>query len=338
MVPSFDEMLDRKPLPIPSLPELRSTQMRESLVYQNLFDSFRSIETAQELLTQKQILQATLATISTNVNVPITMIQETLRTVARQQGEEAASRLFVHLQRQPDVEMTAGAGGPPPPPPGMGARAQGGAQAPGMFAQTGPPTQPPPDGPPFTMSMGGQPFAPATMSSGGRPPPPPGGGRSRVPPRTPAGSAGSAPPPMVNPIISPPGGGPPPPPGGFVGAQQRAQQYTMYTPRGVSPSQSESWLRRRMENIENHPQARLPGFARRYLFNVDTHPRIPVTNRHRELAEIEEALQKESHVRRGRWCWSDGAGSRSSGVSSKAAVAARLSRAGRRGGAARGGL
>ena len=104
---------------------------------------------------------------------------------------------------------------------------------------------------------------------------------------------------MVNPIISPPGGGPPPPPGGFVGAQQRAQQYTMYTPRGVSPSQSESWLRRRMENIENHPQARLPGFARRYLFNVDTHPRIPVTNRHRELAEIEEALQKESHVRRG---------------------------------------
>ncbi len=84
-----------------------------------------------------------------------------------------------------------------------------------------------------------------------------------------------------------------------MGAQQRAQQYNMYTPRGASPSQSESWLRRRMENIENHPQARLPGFARRYLFNVDTHPRIPVTNRHRELAEIEEALQKESHVRRG---------------------------------------
>ena len=84
-----------------------------------------------------------------------------------------------------------------------------------------------------------------------------------------------------------------------MGAQQRAQQYSMYTPRGTSPSRSESWLRRRMENIENHPQARLPGFARRYLFNVDTHPRIPVTNRHRELAEIEEALQKESHVRRG---------------------------------------
>ena len=54
-----------------------------------------------------------------------------------------------------------------------------------------------------------------------------------------------------------------------------------------------------MQNIDNHPQARLPGFARRYLFNTDTHPRIPVTNRHRELAEIEEALQRESNVRRG---------------------------------------
>ena len=46
-------------------------------------------------------------------------------------------------------------------------------------------------------------------------------------------------------------------------------------------------------------EAGLPGFARRYLFNTDTHPRIPVTNRHRELAEIEEALQRESNVRRG---------------------------------------
>jgi len=54
-----------------------------------------------------------------------------------------------------------------------------------------------------------------------------------------------------------------------------------------------------MQNVDNHPQARLPGFARRYLFNTDTHPRIPVTNRHRELAEIEEALQRESNVRRG---------------------------------------
>ena len=115
-----------------------------------------------------------------------------------------------------------------------------------------------------------------------------------------APSASSAPSvPMVNPIISPPGGGPPPPPGGFVGAQRRAEQYNMYTPRGASPSQSESWIRRRMQNIDNHPQARLPGFARRYLFNTDTHPRIPVTNRHRELAEIEEALQRESNVRRG---------------------------------------
>ena len=169
MVPSFDEMLGQKPLPISSLPALRNTEMRESLAYQNLFDSFRTIETSQELLSQKQLLQATLASISTNVNILITMIQETLRTVARQQGEEAASRLFVHRQRQPDVDMTAGSGGgPPPQPPGTGAPQP----PPGMFAQTGPPTQPPPDGPPFTMSMGGQPFAP-TMSSGGRPPPPP---------------------------------------------------------------------------------------------------------------------------------------------------------------------
>ena len=42
VVPSFDEMLGRTLLPIPFLPELRSTQMRESLAYQNLFDSFRS--------------------------------------------------------------------------------------------------------------------------------------------------------------------------------------------------------------------------------------------------------------------------------------------------------
>ena len=71
----------------------------------------------------------------------------------------------------------------------------------------------------------------------------------------------------------------------------------MYTPRGVSPSQSQSWVRRRMENIENHPQARLPGFVRRHLFNIEG-PAIPVTNRHRELAQMEEALQRESNARR----------------------------------------
>ena len=102
---------------------------------------------------------------------------------------------------------------------------------------------------------------------------------------------------MANPILNPPGGGPPPPPGGFVGAQRRAEQFSIYTPRGVSPSQSQSWMRRRMENIENHPQARLPGFVRRHLFNIDG-PTIPVTNRHRELAQIEEALQRESNARR----------------------------------------
>jgi len=60
VVPSFDDMLGRKPL-TPSLPPLRSTEIRESLAYQNLIDSFRSIETGQELLTQSQLLQATLA-------------------------------------------------------------------------------------------------------------------------------------------------------------------------------------------------------------------------------------------------------------------------------------
>ena len=139
-------MLGQKPLPTPSPTSLRNTEMRESLAYQNLFDSFRTIEMSQELLSQKQLLQATLASISTNVNIPITMIQETLRAVARQQGEEAASRLLVHLQRQPDVDMLAGGGGgPPPQPPGMGTQvpSRGGAP-PGMFAQTGPLTQPPP--------------------------------------------------------------------------------------------------------------------------------------------------------------------------------------------------
>ena len=53
-----------------------------------------------------------------------------------------------------------------------------------------------------------------------------------------------------------------------------------------------------MQNIDKHPQARLPGFARRYLFNTDTHPRIQVTNRHRELGDIEKALQKEGNIRR----------------------------------------
>ena len=52
VVPSFDDMLGQKPLPFPSLPALRNTEMRESLAYQNLFDSFRTIETSQELLSQ----------------------------------------------------------------------------------------------------------------------------------------------------------------------------------------------------------------------------------------------------------------------------------------------
>ena len=52
-----------------------------------------------------------------------------------------------------------------------------------------------------------------------------------------------------------------------------------------------------MENIEKHPQARLPGFVRRHLFNIDG-PTIPVTNRHRELAQMEEALRRESNARR----------------------------------------
>ena len=88
VVPQFEDMLETKTVLFePAV--LKRTQLIENPAYQNLFASFKEIETTQELIAQQQLLHATLKQIAANMGM---QIRETLGHIAREQGEAMASR------------------------------------------------------------------------------------------------------------------------------------------------------------------------------------------------------------------------------------------------------
>ena len=209
VVPTFEDMLGNPPAVQKPLPALKYIDIMENPLYQSLFNSFRTIETSQELIAQKQLLNVTITTAAANMGMSADMVKELISTTADRYGDAMANRLFLHMRGLHTAAASSGGG--PPPAPGAGGVAAGATVggAGGMAsAPVGGPGGPPRDGNPE------EPYA----SVGGRPPPAP-------PPapavRTRPFPAPAAPPQSYQPGPYTRGPGPPPPPppaGGWIGA------------------------------------------------------------------------------------------------------------------------
>ena len=243
VVPQFEDILGAKSL-LHEPAVLNHKQLIENPVYQNLFASFKEIETTQELVAQPQLLHATLQQIAAKMGMPIDAIRETLGHIAREQGEALASRLFIHMRNLRPARGEPGVQGPPGPP--------------------------------------GPPGAPGAAVRGER------GERGERGPPGPAGAPGAP----GAPGGGAPGGGPPPP-GGWMGAQQRAERFTIHTPReprgiGVDPADDPRLIAfREMLRKKN------PVLMARDRFD----------DRHRTIARLREAQIEEEHRARERLLW-----------------------------------
>ena len=96
-VPTFEDMLG-KPAVTTMPPVRKYSELMDSPVYQSLFSSFRNIETAQELIAQKQLLNVTITQAAANMGMSADMIKELISATADRHGDAMASRLFLHMR------------------------------------------------------------------------------------------------------------------------------------------------------------------------------------------------------------------------------------------------
>ncbi|MGV2340400.1 MAG UNVERIFIED_CONTAM: hypothetical protein LVR18_42570 [Planctomycetaceae bacterium] len=60
VVPTFEDMIGNPPAVKTAPPPLKYSDIMDNPLYQSLFNSFRTIETTQELVAQKQLLNVTI--------------------------------------------------------------------------------------------------------------------------------------------------------------------------------------------------------------------------------------------------------------------------------------
>ena len=127
-VPTFEDMLG-KPAVTKRPPLRKYSELMDNPLYQSLFNSFRNIETAQELVAQKQLLNVTITQAAANMGMSADMIKELISATADRYGDAMASRLFLHM-RGMHTAASSGGGGPPPAPGAGGVAAASSASGP----------------------------------------------------------------------------------------------------------------------------------------------------------------------------------------------------------------
>ena len=82
VVPTFEDMIGNPPAVKTAPPPLKYSDIMDNPLYQSLFNSFRTIETTQELVAQKQLLNVTITQAAANMGMSADMIKELIATTA----------------------------------------------------------------------------------------------------------------------------------------------------------------------------------------------------------------------------------------------------------------